>query len=633
VECDPSLFASGDCAKRENVARPLSPVIHSKVSQEVAMESEEAHSHLEPVDARQALALYLELLERGKEIPFEHFCERFPQWKGELAGLYRGWQQVSQVLGKWAGYRSLSARLAWRYGPEGLRDLGLERESTPAPEDVFEVLFRRLRIKREGFGRYRIKDEVGHGGMGIVLRVWDDELKRHLAMKLIRGGEGTPDDVVADASTVGRFLDEAQVTAQLEHPGIVPVHELGLDMQGNLYFTMRLVKGRNLGEVFELVRAGRTEEWNQTRALGVLLRACEALAYAHSKGVIHRDLKPSNIMVGPFGEVYVMDWGLAKVVAVEDRALAVLEESVDREDIQSERRSASGTPGSPHLTQGGHALGTPAYMSPEQARGDLAAMGPQSDVYSMGAILYHLLTGQMPYTKRRRDLEAHQVLAKVMQGPPEPIQLAADRTAELVAICAKAMARRAEDRYPTVVELANDLRAYLERRVVKAYRSGRLVTLSKWAERNRALAIALVACCALSCAIGVAFMLKRHEALRREAMENFVERVETAVRVAPSGLGSSELLEILDRERVWLWWACQYKDGTIVYNRFRSYRTHSEIEAYFRGKARAPDDDAFVIKGEQVVHIAFDRKGADQMIQLHGSIVRIDRVPRPSSGP
>jgi serine/threonine protein kinase len=274
----------------------------------------------------------------------------------------------------------VSERLVRRLGQEGLRDPGLDPESEAAPEQFFEELFRKLRIKREGFGRYRVKDELGHGGMGVVLRVFDDELKRHLAMKLIRRGEKARGKGVADTSTIGRFLDEAQVTAQLEHPGIVPVHELGLDSQGNLYFTMRLVKGKDLGHVFGLVRSEQ-EGWNQTRALGALLKACEALAYAHSKGVIHRDLKPSNIMVGRFGEVYVMDWGLAKVLGVEDRAGAEIAEPSESDDIRSER-SAAGTPSSPLLTKGARARRP--YVARAGARRS-RAMGVRSDVYS-GAI-------------------------------------------------------------------------------------------------------------------------------------------------------------------------------------------------------------------------------------------------------
>jgi serine/threonine protein kinase len=454
----------------------------------------DTHASLESLFAR-----LIEDLEADPSLDVEAFLRDHPEHAPRLrqrleklrrAGLLAPGELAAPTGGP-AEAEPLADRIRRRFGQESLRELGLEREDAPPAEELFQALLRRLRIKRGGFERYRIEGEVGRGGMGVVLRVWDDELKRHLAMKLMRPGEpgATP---ATDASTVGRFLDEAQVTAQLEHPGIVPMHELGLDETGSLYFTMRLVKGSDLGAVLALARSG-AEGWNQTRALGVLLKVCEALAYAHSKGVIHRDLKPANVMVGRFGEVYLMDWGLAKVLGVEERAHAAPREASAIDDIRSER-SAAATPGSPLLTRSGHALGTPAYMPPEQARGDLAAMGPHSDVYSMGAILYHALTGHAPYAESARTLEPHQVLARLLREAPARVEtLAPGQPPELIAICAKAMARAPAERYPSVAELADDLRAYLEHRVVKAHRTGALVELGKWVERNRRFAAASAA--------------------------------------------------------------------------------------------------------------------------------------------
>ena len=147
--------------------------------------------------------------------------------------------------------------------------------------------------------------------MGAILKVWDEDLRRHLAMKVVIGrGENASagDDPRPDPMQIARFLEEAQVTGQLDHPGIVPVHELGLDSNGRAFFTMKLVQGRDLEAIFDLVFEAK-EGWNETRALGVILKVCEAMAYAHAKCVIHRDLKPANIMVGDYGEVFVMDWG------------------------------------------------------------------------------------------------------------------------------------------------------------------------------------------------------------------------------------------------------------------------------------------------------------------------------------
>jgi serine/threonine-protein kinase len=220
--------------------------------------------------------------------------------------------------------------------------------------------------------RFRLEGEIARGGMGAILKVHDESLQRDLAMKVILperrdGDSGTP--------YVHRFLEEAQVTAQLDHPGVVPVHELGADDDGQIFFTMKLVKGRTLAEIFELVRK-EEDEWSQPRALQVFLRVCETLAFAHVKGVIHRDLKPANIMVGAFGEVYVMDWGLAKVLGGRAEPETARENSSAQATLVRTTRKpdSTGSGDSPTATLAGDVLGTPSYMPLEQAilrrRGD-----------------------------------------------------------------------------------------------------------------------------------------------------------------------------------------------------------------------------------------------------------------------
>ena len=343
--------------------------------------------------------------------------------------------------------------------------------------------------------RYQVLGEFARGGMGAILRVWDRDLRRTLAMKVVLGqaGEASRDGTPSvDEKTLGRFLDEAQVTGQLDHPGIVPVHELGLDAQRQVYFTMKLVKGRDLKAILELVQTG-AEDWTQTRALGVILKVCEAMAYAHSKGVIHRDLKPANIMVGRFGEVYVMDWGLAHVAGQEDKKdLRLRPQELDTLPVRTDRREESAAD-SPLLTMDGDIVGTPAFMSPEQARGAVSEMGPPSDVYAVGAILYQLLAGHMPYVPADARLNAYAVWALAQQGAPTPIaQLAPRAPGELVAICEKAMRRDPAERYADMGAMAEDLRAFLEGRVVKAHRTGVLVELQKWISRNKILTAAVL---------------------------------------------------------------------------------------------------------------------------------------------
>ncbi len=375
----------------------------------------------------------------------------------------------------------------------------LRSNAAPGEETSWEEVVQRLAARSPRESRYRLEGEIGRGGMGAVLRVWDEALHRRLAMKVALGkadpppgGGATP---AVDPRTLSRFLEEAQVTGQLDHPGIVPVHELGVDSRGRVYFTMKLVKGQTLKEVFEELARG-SADWTQARVLGVLLRVCEAMSYAHDKGVIHRDLKPSNVMIGRFGEVHVMDWGLAKVLGHdEQRDLRIRPHAPVSTELHSARRELTEeTPDSPLVTMDGDVVGTPAYMSPEQALGRVEAIGPHSDVYAMGAMLYHLLAGRMPYVPPAAKLNNYAIWYRLQEGPPRPLhEIAARAPLELVAICEKAMARDPATRYRDMSELAADLAAFLEGRVVHAYEAGPLPELRKWVARNRWLASACAA--------------------------------------------------------------------------------------------------------------------------------------------
>ncbi|MGB3967982.1 MAG: serine/threonine-protein kinase, partial [Planctomycetota bacterium] len=395
---------------------------------------------------------FLDRVEAGEAVDFDAVCAAHPQHAGALRKVHTRWQSMSQAFSTLSQDRGALAA---------------------APSRSVDELKQRLASPGGRLARYVLRDEIARGAMGRIVGAWDEELRREVALKIHRGELG-------DSRTQRRFLEEAQITAQLDHPGIVPVHELGIDADGRPFFAMQLVRGRDLGRILADVADGR-EGWTRTRVLHVLLRVCEAMAFAHEKGVVHRDLKPANIMVGRFGETYVMDWGLAHArhgVHPREGDLPGAPVATLRDAIASEDAS------SPLLTRSGDVIGTPAYMAPEQAAAGTVATSPLVDVYAVGAVLYHLLAGAMPYGRSARH--ADDVLQALLAGPPGP--LPDDVPPELRAICERAMARSPEHRYPGMVELGDDLRAFLEVRTVRAYATGRFAELRKWVARNRLLA-------------------------------------------------------------------------------------------------------------------------------------------------
>jgi serine/threonine protein kinase len=304
--------------------------------------------------------------------------------------------------------------------------------------------------------RYRLLERVARGGMGVVYAAEDEKLERRIALKVL-------DVPGTDGDLANRLMREARVLARLEHPGIVPVHDVGTLADGRVFYTMKFVEGQRLDKFIEGVESVQDR-------LRLFLRICDAVAFAHARGVLHRDLKPANIMVGPFGEVLVMDWGLAKILRTDPQ---IADRVADPEATILERPQQPGEESdstkSSVVTGHGTVMGTPGYMSPEQARGEVEVLDARSDIFSLGALLRFILTQKTPagFTPRL------------------------DRSLE--AICAKATAERRESRYSAVQELGQDVSRYLDGLAVEAHRESIFDKLARFYRRHRFFILLILA--------------------------------------------------------------------------------------------------------------------------------------------
>ena len=450
-------------------------------------------------------------------------------------------------------------------------------ESPEAQADSGDGELARLLGKRTpAFELYERESELARGGMGAILLCHDRSIGRPVAMKVMHPG------VAGSQGNRLRFLEEAQVTGQLEHPNIVPIHELGKDGEENLYFTMKLVKGRSLGQILAAMRQTgdqRPETGDQrrnghgddtdgqsrdqhavpitptlqdsntpslTELLHVFLKVCDGMAFAHSKGVIHRDLKPDNIMVGDFGEVLVMDWGIAKVLQrgvrnaergrEGDGEQPMAEQTNVERSIPNVQRSTGeeGQDGSAlgeadtvrsvrtdtdvALTMDGTVAGTLAYMPPEQAEGAIQLLDHRSDIYSLGAVLYEILTLARPVEGKSQN----ELLLKVVEGkivPPDQRTPERQIPKELSAVVMKAMAEKQEDRYQSVKEFSRDISLFLEGRAVSAKEDTFVESFVKLVKRNKGVSTAIAAAAVVLFAVTTVFMV-RLKAQRDRAVAN-----------------------------------------------------------------------------------------------------------------
>lgn len=441
----------------------------------------------ETPEAQQARILYLQYRSEhwDDNEGFEQLLNNNPGLRPELEEEERKWPDVKELL-RWM--------LPSSSGGEGCSLLlqtiqssmnGSSKEAGEAgpAEEVMRAV-----EQSDLSDRYQVLKTLHRTRQSLLFLVYDGKLARKSVMKVLLDTQASADlgpfeglldtDSMVSGQDRARLLKEALVTSQLEHPAIVPVYDVGVDVDGRLCFVMKLIEGQTFGEIIPRVH-DPADDWTLNRAVGVLRRICEALAYAHSRNVMHRDIKPHNFMVGRFGEAILMDWGLHLSLKEHDESdpnedgeggLDGLGESGPPAEARDDMGADGDTELDPTSPLASWALsnrfgpaGTPIYMSPEQARGHRDRLGPASDIYSLGVVLYHLILGKPPYLEVGMTETVPSIMRKVATRAPDALgQVCPSAPAELIAICERAMEREVEQRYGSAEEFGDALAEYLE---------------------------------------------------------------------------------------------------------------------------------------------------------------------------
>ena len=362
-------------------------------------------------------------------------------------------------------------------------------------------------------GRYDTIREFAKGGMGQITLVHDTHLGRDVALKqllqrniLPETRPGAPTTAILTIPIIARFLQEARVTGQLEHPSIIPVYELGYRADGSLYYTMKLIRGQSMHDFLKDAKDIR----DRLTLLTHFLNLCQAISYAHSRGVIHRDLKPMNIMIGEFGETVLIDWGIAKVKGQDDIHAKGLQETFHAMRVSSTEATAK--------TMYGQTIGSPYFMPAEQAMGRTDLIDERSDIYSLGAVLYVILTGQMPYAGNN----VREFMGKVGQVEPRPVrELEPQAPPELAAIVKKAMALVPENRYQSAKELTVEIEKFISGGQVSAYDYSMVELAKRYYKKHKTKilgsAAALVALVVFGVIYSISVTYEKNRALAAEA--------------------------------------------------------------------------------------------------------------------
>ncbi len=382
----------------------------------------------------------------------------------------------------------------------------------PLDEEVDE------RMSEAQPGRYTIKGRHASGGQARIMLAIDEHIGREVAIKefLTNADEDewsmqTPSSLQRSTPGMVRFLREARVTGQLEHPNIVPVHEVGRREDGTYYYTMRFVRGETLALKLKKCRTLA----DRMKLLGAFWDVCKAIAFAHSRGVVHRDIKPENVMVGEFGETVLLDWGVAKVAGKRDIRATDIERELRLLQRQDTGKTAAGT-----------TIGTPSYMSPEQARGDIDEIDERSDVWGLGAVLYEILTGRPPYVGET----PMDIILKVGEEPLRPVRsICPTAPAELAAVTEKALRKDRDRRYRKASDLIAEIDAWMTGSRVGAYEYSSWELLARFASQNKGtiIAVGLILAVIVGALISVSLSL-RAETRARQAEHEALGRAEAA---------------------------------------------------------------------------------------------------------